>query len=801
MLESNPKTIQDYKELYPELIPKRSGFSKTFYKQDGSRILIATQHPLHYQDSNNNFQDIDCSIENGKVEKTVYTAILLTDVIGYSIVCDEDSSRIDVKLDKIGSKIINYVEPIIEDNKAIWYEIDTDVDFIIEFTPTRVRCWKRLKTAQAAKDITFTVIEDDNKKKLRVIEKIVGYDNSGKRTKQRIDKGEESKYKTEDTQKDVKEYEVKQTFEDKVVIRNPETRVKEFSDDVSYPVMIDADVNVTISNSADDGVDRKVGIDGFTTDNNYNRNIFYEGEYDSAWQKFTGITIDQNSTISSAVLTLYMMANYIASEQTGVTETTLNIHAVNANDPTVNGQGDIVNLTVGQRVGTAVMSGVDIQSELFNKNLFNSEGANVKDIVQTLVNSYDYNNESMVFFGRKNIDTSNQDPSGTYANAGIFVYDREWGTTKAPRLVIVYTPAIHTTLKQYVDTDVASGGTGTIGDPYASLSEWHTAAGLDSLKNLVNDNRNFIVYCKGSVADTTSVIITGWTTDVTNNLTITTYGNGIHDGTAGTGYVLYPSVTSGIEVQNNNVTVAGIEVYDSDSSVNVLIFISGTSTNVVVRNNILHGRKGFQPNLGIYHISSGTNYIYNNIIYDISVAGGGPAGIRVHNGTAYVYNNTIANVGTDGIKWITGTLIAKNNIATDCDNDCFVGTFDGASDYNASGDGTAPGDNSRTNQTFTFVGAPDYHLDTTDTGALGQGISLRDDINLSFEIDIDGDERGDNNPSIGIWDIGADEFVPTYGFLGRMTDVRIFNKGLTQAEALALYQTNASLDNRGNLWC
>ncbi len=38
-------------------------------------------------------------------------------------------------------------------------------------------------------------------------------------------------------------------------------------------------------------------------------------------------------------------------------------------------------------------------------------------------------------------------------------------------------------------------------------------------------------------------------------------------------------------------------------------------------------------------------------------------------------------------------------------------------------------------------------------------------------------------------------------FSGRITDFRIYNRGFTSAEAIALYETSAQLDDRGNLWC
>jgi hypothetical protein len=49
--------------------------------------------------------------------------------------------------------------------------------------------------------------------------------------------------------------------------------------------------------------------------------------------------------------------------------------------------------------------------------------------------------------------------------------------------------------------------------------------------------------------------------------------------------------------------------------------------------------------------------------------------------------------------------------------------------------------------------------------------------------------------------IGLDGVETPYDFGGRIADVRVYNRALTGPEAIALYQTAAQLDNKGNLWC
>jgi len=59
-------------------------------------------------------------------------------------------------------------------------------------------------------------------------------------------------------------------------------------------------------------------------------------------------------------------------------------------------------------------------------------------------------------------------------------------------------------------------------------------------------------------------------------------------------------------------------------------------------------------------------------------------------------------------------------------------------------------------QTFSFVGAADFHLQANDTGALGYGLNLYNDATYPFQDDIDGQDRGG---AAAAWDIGADEYV------------------------------------------
>lgn len=55
--------------------------------------------------------------------------------------------------------------------------------------------------------------------------------------------------------------------------------------------------------------------------------------------------------------------------------------------------------------------------------------------------------------------------------------------------------------------------------------------------------------------------------------------------------------------------------------------------------------------------------------------------------------------------------------------------------------------------TFEDEAGDDFHLDSTDTGAVDYGTDLSGDANLAFTDDIDGNTRS------GTWDVGADEII------------------------------------------
>ena len=308
-------------------------------------------------------------------------------------------------------------------------------------------------------------------------------------------------------------------------------------------------------------------------------------------------------------------------------------------------------------------------------------------------------------------------------------------------------------------------GTGT---DYTSLNAWEAG----EQKDLVTADEIAIAKCRCSSgsADTTAVTIDGWTTDETRYIKIWTdpSENYRHDGKWNTSKYRLEYAGTVLNIKESNVYVEGLQVYISSQSDYLYGIYSDVGiSNIKISKNVIKGSGGtstFQR--GIYFTNTGSTNIkvWNNLVYDVAGLG---MNFVTSQENAIVYNNTIVDCNNVGIQLSYRAVVAKNNLVDNCAGGDFGSeTWGSGTDYNASSDGTAPGANSRTNQTFTFVDEAndDFHLASNDAGAKDYGTDLSSDPNLAFSDDIDGDTRS------GTWDIGADEYVAAGGLIKIMDE-------------------------------
>jgi len=396
------------KENPTEIIEKRTKYSKTFDIGGNQKRLVVKNRPVHYQDEEGKYQDISTEILNGKVDKCEYNIELLKDKIGYRGI-DPNGKKIELEL--VG---VNYKIPKIEGNRATWEEVEPDTDFYIEFTPDVIKAKRVLKKATANKTAIFRSLREKGS-----LGKLInlGQDATGRNTKIEV---------TEQPTGVTDEKLITQVFQDKVMKMNPETRKREWSSDVTYPVTIDPTSTFSIATDADDGAAFSYPgiVDYLRNSVNYKQLQYISppNQTWAAWLRFTGITIDQSETINSATLKTYMVVRgYGVRSYTGYVRARADGGQTPGN-PTAASQ--VINPT--STTGTGVTATINNTGNNTSKGAYGLNEFDVKTMVQNLVNNYAYSNGEMVFYLTH------------LSGYNVYLYHRDWGTTKAAELVIEY---------------------------------------------------------------------------------------------------------------------------------------------------------------------------------------------------------------------------------------------------------------------------------------------------------------------------------------------------------------------------
>jgi hypothetical protein len=253
-----------------------------------------------------------------------------------------------------------------------------------------------------------------------------------------------------------------------------------------------------------------------------------------------------------------------------------------------------------------------------------------------------------------------------------------------------------------------------------------------------------------SSADTSGVDSTGITSDATRYLHIYTSGDARHGGVYSTGK--YMVSVAGVAVLNGTgfVRLDGLQLVSSGG--HVIDNGAGlTTSDIRISNCIIRST----DNSGIYDAGNSTLVTISNcVIYDTAT---GIRGVFFGNGSSAlsnVFNCTFVGYDTAAVHRSSGTVTLTNNLFSDNGVDVLgtvSDTYCATTNNNTKGL-SALGTGNRFSQTFTFVSAADFHLQSTDAGAIGYGL----DLSVTFTTDIDGDTRP---TGAGTWDIGADEYV------------------------------------------
>jgi hypothetical protein len=402
--------------------------SKTYFLDTYGtrRRLVSYLENIHYQ-ADSGLEEIDMNISDGKIHKCDYDIELLEGKVGYK--------GTDPKGKKIELELLDVVHnpPEIDGNVAIYKNVSKDTDLQLIFLPDKIKVLRILKSNKAPLIARFR-----SNREVGAAGKLahMGVDGKERRTKLTIDELDISE--TEKT--------ITQIFDNKVIKTDPKTRKREWSEDITYPVVIDPTSTFLISPNADDGYAKGGAYTWSTGIYTYDSGIFntnnnvpiaqslvpgsetgsYLQWYAVGWTRFTVAGIAQSTTIISATLELYGGVQSWGNAPMSVT-----IRAEDASDP----PNPTNNTTCIQHESRSIgystyntWSNTPVATNNTSGYLDNSD--NITSMVQALVNGYDYSTPKHMLFYQKAFRRDSQN------NARL--YHRNWGATKAPKLIINY---------------------------------------------------------------------------------------------------------------------------------------------------------------------------------------------------------------------------------------------------------------------------------------------------------------------------------------------------------------------------
>lgn len=329
------------------------------------------------------------------------------------------------------------------------------------------------------------------------------------------------------------------------------------------------------------------------------------------------------------------------------------------------------------------------------------------------------------------------------------------------------------TITKVIDPD--NGG----GTDYTSLDAWEDALGGTTDGDLVTNDEIALAQCRasGGTDDTTSVNISGWTTDATRYIKVELHSDETNTGIwNANNYTIAITHAKCIEISEDYVRIDGIQTQstqtDADNNATgIWVWAAGASNEIWVSNCIIKGVcSGTKTGWGILANDSDTILkIWNCVIDGFYIsADTGFSGIYALACTSVdIWNCTIHNC-TIGVNRGAGTCTVVNSLIFKCDND-FNGTITMtycASDDDHTGD-------SVTNFVITQT-ADDYAALVID--ATGGDFRVTDGSSelVGTGTDDPGGATQDNVDIAGTarsstWDIGAFEYGVVVGAAGIMT--------------------------------
>jgi hypothetical protein len=299
------------------------------------------------------------------------------------------------------------------------------------------------------------------------------------------------------------------------------------------------------------------------------------------------------------------------------------------------------------------------------------------------------------------------------------------------------------------------------GGDYTTLVAWESAQQRD----LPGDDEIAVAECYNDFGGylTTSLNVTGWTTDATRYIKIYAPSGQRHNGTAGTGFRITHTTSAALYIQEANVEIEAIEI-KMTSSGHPVVWNNADAGWASFHHCLVHGDNAASYVYVVYTNAGMALSIYNCFFYGMG------RGTMVHTSAGspdiFCYNNSYWGCQSYNIVGnVSANIVVKNCVSAgastaDTSN---VAYFHADSDYNAGGNALVdstrmPGTNNQyeiagaDNYTNTGSGTEDLHIKDTNADIYATGVDLDPDPdgNLNVTDDIDYTSRSE-------WSIGGDE--------------------------------------------
>lgn len=363
-----------------ELTEKRTDCQKVFQEKDKTIYVVGSQ-PIHYR-KNDEWVDYPRKIVGNSVLYRTYRASLLKDgLVGYK---GETESGESLYLELKGAK---FSKPEIDGRAALYKNVFEDTDFKLVFEKEKIFAFIIVNTEFAPKSFEYILDKKDKVNR--------GWDNEGRSIDLEVTPTDNG---------------IIQSYRPKVLVIDEHTRIRSWSNDVKYPIILDPTTTFDITNYVNNGSIANVMATSSTVISRHNNTNFRAGDFNSYGQSksrygyllFKVDGIPQETEITSAILRL----NVRVSHPSGNSEDTAKrmvIRLYSGGSNTVlptnllpDSQTDYQNLISNVNF-TKVHSALptwpsDVETEV---------DFDVTEKVQTLLNSFDYTDTTDMLFSIK----------------------------------------------------------------------------------------------------------------------------------------------------------------------------------------------------------------------------------------------------------------------------------------------------------------------------------------------------------------------------------------------------------------